>query len=294
MEKNNIAPEQESLGALFRRVRLERSLEIQDVCQETRIPAKTVRAIEADDYGALPAQTFARGFYLLYARMLDLDQEAVLRRFSAEYDGNVVNSRDESVSPPSWQSKNLGTMAERPAITPGSIIGLSLLLLILIGAGISWYAGFNPATYASKWLRSLQEDQVEEPHSNAAPPAVSVPDMPGPGTAETGFGDTAAEALPPQIDLPPEAAAPVPADVTYQLVAEFPDAATITLIIDDEAAREMMLPAGTVTTWQAQENITLELPSNTTARLYLNGAPLPLPPSTGERITISVPEYLLD
>ena len=64
--RNDNAPEEfETLGALFRRLRLERSLEIKDVAEETRIPPKTVRAMEMDEYDRLPAPAFARGFYTL-------------------------------------------------------------------------------------------------------------------------------------------------------------------------------------------------------------------------------------
>ena len=68
-------PDNESLGMLLRKLRLERSLDISDVAEETKIPPATIRAMEADDYSSLPALAFARGFYAIYSEMLNLDQE---------------------------------------------------------------------------------------------------------------------------------------------------------------------------------------------------------------------------
>ncbi len=42
------------------------------------LPAVTVAAIEADDYAALPGPVFVQGYLRNYARLLNLDEEAVL------------------------------------------------------------------------------------------------------------------------------------------------------------------------------------------------------------------------
>ena len=60
MEESSSTYTEESLGTLLRTIRIERSLDISEVAQETRIPPETLRAMEADDYKALPAMAFAR------------------------------------------------------------------------------------------------------------------------------------------------------------------------------------------------------------------------------------------
>ena len=52
-------------------------------------------------------------------------------------------------------------MAERPTHFLRTAIGITVLAIILIVAGISWYAGYNPANHISQWLRSFQEPQIE-------------------------------------------------------------------------------------------------------------------------------------
>jgi len=268
MENEQPVPERESLGALFRRLRLERSLDIEAVAEETRIPAKTIRAMESDYYDALPPHAFAQGFYSLYAKMLDLDHIEVLQRYNEERNGGTPARTANKVYPPSWQHKNIGTMAGKPTFTIGSLIGFGLILIILIGAGISWWAGFNPATHASRWLRNFQKHPVE----------TSISDQDVLSREEVEITDQS-----------------VPVSATkYELVAEFPEATEIRVVIDEEEARTIYIPAGSTKIWKARTSILLDLPSSSTARLSLNGVVVPLPESSGDKIIVSIPESMFD
>lgn len=153
-------PDNESLGMLLRKLRLERSLDIKDIAEETKIPPATIRAMEADNYDALPALAFARGFYAIYAGLLNLDQEETVERFLADYNNADFNKADDPASP-SLKGKQIGSMAEPPSHFLRTAIGITVLAVILIGAGICWYAGYNPANKISEWLRSFQEPQIE-------------------------------------------------------------------------------------------------------------------------------------
>ena len=55
-------------------------------------------------------------------------------------------------------------MAERPTFLPFSFLGMILLLLLLFGGFLSWYFSWNPATYLSQKLRSLDQNpqQIEQ------------------------------------------------------------------------------------------------------------------------------------
>ncbi len=153
-------PDNESLGMLLRKLRLERSLDISDVAEETKIPPATIRAMEADDFSSLPALAFARGFYAIYSEMLNLDQDEIVERFLSEYHKGEFTGKAAAAAP-SLKGKQIGSMAERPTHFLRTAIGITVLAIILIVAGISWYAGYNPANHISQWLRSFQEPQVE-------------------------------------------------------------------------------------------------------------------------------------
>lgn len=150
----------ESLGMLFRKLRLERSLDIRDVSEETKIPPATIRAMEADDHGSLPALAFARGFYAIYAELLNLDREETVKRFLDDYQNADLVKTPDALSP-TIRGKQIGSMAERPSHFLRTAVGISILAVILIGTGICWYAGYNPANQISQWLRSFQEPHIE-------------------------------------------------------------------------------------------------------------------------------------
>lgn len=80
-----ITPDTEFDGALLREVRLARGVELEDVSARTKVSVTYLRAIENDDYGALPAQVYARGFVTEYAKYLKLDVEQVTRTWMRRY-----------------------------------------------------------------------------------------------------------------------------------------------------------------------------------------------------------------
>ncbi len=64
----------ESVGQRLRRAREEQGLSIPHVASQTRIPEHHLETIEAGDFSALPAKTYAVGFSRTYARLLGLDE----------------------------------------------------------------------------------------------------------------------------------------------------------------------------------------------------------------------------
>jgi hypothetical protein len=73
-------------GALIRRVREARGLTLRDVGDATRISARYLEALEADDREQLPSSTFVKGYLREIARLLELDEATLvhgyLRRLS--------------------------------------------------------------------------------------------------------------------------------------------------------------------------------------------------------------------
>ena len=76
-----IHAETEFTGRLLERVRESQGVEIDDIAQRTKIAAAHVRAIEAEDFGKLPAQVYTRGFVQQIAKLLGLDPTQVTRTY---------------------------------------------------------------------------------------------------------------------------------------------------------------------------------------------------------------------
>ena len=71
-----------SVGETLQRARLEQELDVATVAARTKINAKFLQAIEADDRGSLPSSFFYKSFVQQYARTLSLDT----REIDAEID----------------------------------------------------------------------------------------------------------------------------------------------------------------------------------------------------------------
>jgi flagellar biosynthesis protein FlhG len=76
-----ITPETQFTGALLTRAREARGIEIADIAQVTKISARYLRAIEAEDADALPATVYLRGFLQQIAKTLQLDAGQVTKTY---------------------------------------------------------------------------------------------------------------------------------------------------------------------------------------------------------------------
>jgi cytoskeletal protein RodZ len=131
-----------SVGKTLQRARLEQELDLATVAARTKIKAKYLEAIEADDRGSLPSSFFYKGFVHQYARALSLD----VKEIDAEIDRVL---RADAPLPLPGQAN--ATSKEVSPVTsstgfPKSRIYTSLAGLILMLAACSgiygwWYRG---------------------------------------------------------------------------------------------------------------------------------------------------------
>ncbi len=80
-----ITPDTELTGATLRAVREARNADLRDVAARTKISLPYLRAIEEDDFAALPAAVYTRGFVVEYAKFLRLDVDQVVRTWFRRY-----------------------------------------------------------------------------------------------------------------------------------------------------------------------------------------------------------------
>jgi flagellar biosynthesis protein FlhG len=81
----DINPDTDFTGAVLRAVRQSRGLDLKDVSQTTKIGLPHLRALEDDDFGALPALVYVRGFVSEVAKLLRLDPLQVSRTYVRRY-----------------------------------------------------------------------------------------------------------------------------------------------------------------------------------------------------------------
>jgi cytoskeletal protein RodZ len=140
-----------SVGEQLRAAREARGFALEQVAAETRIPQRHLLKIEAGDFAALPARTYAIGFARNYARMVGLDDDNVADLVRAELDAQEPRPRHR---PASFEPGD-------PARVPSRALGwLSILAVVLVLAGLffAYRTFFAPA---AELPSLLEQDRAE-------------------------------------------------------------------------------------------------------------------------------------
>jgi len=69
-------------GEMLRQTREARGLGLDEVASQLNLTATRVSQLEAGEWSSLPGLTFARGYLRQYARLLELDAEALVAQFN--------------------------------------------------------------------------------------------------------------------------------------------------------------------------------------------------------------------
>ena len=116
------------IGAQLRTAREAKGLSIGTLAERTRVPARTLAAIERNDQSALPPHPFGRGFVRTYAEELDLDPDRLVRDYFAQFPDAArlqPRSRSARVARPSWQP---------PSRWMGMATAVAILLVVVAAA----------------------------------------------------------------------------------------------------------------------------------------------------------------
>lgn len=211
-----------ALGDAFRSAREARGLTLSDVAEHIHIRSVYLAAIEAEDWSAIGAPVYVRGFIRTYARFLGLDSEDLAARFSAQTPSAV--SPDPPTPSP---SADMPEVARRsPSVWSFAAILVALVLVAFVGYEYVLYRGGTPAETAAG------------------------------GSAETAASATAAPASPFPSGAPsPEVSAPASPAANREPIAKNALAIRLTerswlrVVVDGTTAMEGIYPAGTVRTF---------------------------------------------
>ncbi len=249
----------ESLGEYLRRQRKERDLSFEDLQKATKIPAKSLRAMEDNDHEALPAAAFTRGFFLLYARHLGIDSDEVLKRYDSEH---TLSPTSDRYATPSKLGRQVDTMAARPSMATASTVGFTLVLIIAAIALFSWYFSWNPATYISEKIQGLQEQTATEGNNTVTQQDISVPLV---QSQENDIG------------------------ATHFLTVDFLEDTPITVAIDDTMPEKEVYTKGSTRSWYADETISVIIPAPARVEVFFNGSQVSLPEPRDGVISLRLP-----
>lgn len=145
-----------TIGDRLRAAREARGMSLDDVATRTRVPVRHLNAIEAGDWDALPAITYAIGFAKSYAGAVGLDPAEV----GAELRGQLGHSNPAANAP--YEPADPARVPPR-----GLAITAGLLALLLAIGYVVWSS-----------TRTAEPDMLEI--ATAAPPTAAIAPTPAP------------------------------------------------------------------------------------------------------------------
>jgi cytoskeletal protein RodZ len=140
-------PQAEGVGRALREARERLGIDLDELASRTRIPARTLRLLEAEAWDLLPAEVFVRGFVRACARELELDPGDTTARLGA----GLAERRRRPAPPPVLVgdlAQNPGPRRVRVALLVLVLIVIATITLSLLlgrghppGPGVSWRPG---------------------------------------------------------------------------------------------------------------------------------------------------------
>ena len=118
-------------GSVLSEARKAQNFTIEDISKHLKIPVHTLTEIEANNLDALPPPTFTQGYIRVYAKFLEISEDAVLDRYNAAV--------------PHENSTDLKPRSNLPgeASSQSPLVKLITILLILAGITAVVYGSFQ-------------------------------------------------------------------------------------------------------------------------------------------------------
>jgi len=160
------------VGGELRQARTARKLSLSDISARTKINQSILRAIEENRFDRVPGGLFTRGYLRAFAHEVNLDPEAIVTKYRAEFEQPIVElPSPEKVMPriPDYSLTADGIQDRR------RFVGLAIVLLI--GAAYFGYARMRSGTTAPPI--------VATPAAVASPAATDAVEAKAPAPAPT-------------------------------------------------------------------------------------------------------------
>lgn len=291
-KEENITSKYGHTGKYLRTLREEKGLSIADVCQSTRISETNLRAIEEQNFTALPADTFTRGLLNIYAKFLEVDPADIVARFMRERDESQLQGKRFRGKPPR-SVLTPKTMAEPAHVSPMFMGGFVFLVIVLLFTGFCIYTSWNPFSFLFK-----EKYDIQSVIANAFPDSKTSP----PSGSEDNAGVSPAAPRESGIAIPsgeggyktaePGAANGAQAEAVHTLTVRFLTDGVVTVTRDNTEPFSRAYVKGQEDSWSAETSITVTFDKPDGAAVFVNNAPVDFPSGSNGTFTLRIPEDL--
>jgi len=219
-------------GRLWRQVREEKGMTMEQAEEETKIRKFYLRALEEDNFSVMPAQVYAIGFVRKYCVFLGIDEQEMIHRYK-QLSGGIRKEEDSAATP-------VATYEDKPPfISRVSTRNMAAAIIFLVIA---------------LWLGSYAADYLANQGSRTKTPVVKPP-------VTDNQKPTEPEEKPPAVVNPNE----------VRVVLTGTDVCWYQVQVDSGAAEQGMLQNGQTKEYVGKEKITVKLGNAGGAKVAVNG-----------------------
>jgi hypothetical protein len=118
------------IGTSLREARLRQGLDFPQAEQATKIRGKYLRALEDEQFGVLPSQTYVKGFLRSYAEYLGLDGQLYVDEFNSRY----ISGEDETPLRPRRSSAGRSQRRVESRVVVAALVVIAVLVALTIAA----------------------------------------------------------------------------------------------------------------------------------------------------------------
>jgi cytoskeletal protein RodZ len=127
-------------GEELRRERESRGVGLETITRVTKIGSRYLRALEEEQFDALPGGVFNKNIVRGYARVVGLDEEEWVRRFISAYRSSNFYIDEENGWMQFAENTSKGREASQGRRPDMRLRWAGIVVLLLAVAGLSWFA----------------------------------------------------------------------------------------------------------------------------------------------------------
>jgi cytoskeletal protein RodZ len=150
------------LGDEFRAAREARHLSLSDVSEQIHIRSVYLQSIEDEDWSAIAAPVYVRGFVRTYARFLGLDPEAAVERLGSTLAGDAGARSHESPGKPAVRPRSGTSRSPSPWLWTAIVVAILLV-------GFVGYRAFERSSDTSDDAVAVASPAATDPTPEATP-----------------------------------------------------------------------------------------------------------------------------
>ena len=266
------------VGDILRKERITRRIALETIAKDLKLNVKYIKALEANEYDALPAEPYIRVYFRSLAKYLSLDPEEILKRF---YDERGIPS--EAYTKDVSSKITISMMEQERPYKPWLIIIAvisALALFSFIAKKTGWISSSMVNEQAADSLVTKKTGSVDAGGASAHTGADSAEDsLLGaliPHNESSPTVSTAQVTARAQVSSPAQKKEP-PSD-TAKLVLEIrslKDSVWIQVFSDGQSSKNYLY-ANQVKRFIARDSLNVHVGNNSQLRYTFNNKPLPI------------------